>query len=154
MRKKSLKKISQTQLPASKTIEDNFFLIGGILFAAGILYAALYFLHPGFLPALHLPPCLFHLFTGYYCPGCGGTRAVRALLHGHLVQSIYLHPVVPYGAAIYLYFMVTQIIERLSRHKFRIGMRYHNCYAWIAVAIILINFTVKNILHHFYGFLL
>ena len=24
-------------------------------------------------------PCLFHLATGYYCPGCGGTRAIASL---------------------------------------------------------------------------
>ena len=33
-------------------------------------------------------PCLFHLVTGYYCPGCGGNRACalarRAQEHGEL----------------------------------------------------------------------
>lgn len=26
-------------------------------------------------------PCLFLLFTGFYCPGCGNTRALHALVH-------------------------------------------------------------------------
>ena len=30
-------------------------------------------------------PCLFHLATGYYCPGCGGTRAIASLLHGQVI---------------------------------------------------------------------
>lgn len=29
------------------------------------------------------PPCLWYRITGYFCPGCGGTRAVYHLLHGH-----------------------------------------------------------------------
>ena len=43
-------------------------------------------------------PCLFHLLTGLYCPGCGGTRAFRALLAGNLLLSIRYHPLVAYMA--------------------------------------------------------
>lgn len=43
-------------------------------------------------------PCLFHLLTGLYCPGCGGTRAVWYLLHGQILKSIQYHPLVPYTA--------------------------------------------------------
>ena len=43
-------------------------------------------------------PCLFHLVTGAYCPGCGGTRALLALLHGRLADSIRLNPLVLYMA--------------------------------------------------------
>ncbi len=32
-------------------------------------------------------PCMMQKLTGLYCPGCGGTRAVRALLAGHPLQS-------------------------------------------------------------------
>ena len=32
-------------------------------------------------------PCVFNLITGYYCPGCGATRAVLALLHGDVYQA-------------------------------------------------------------------
>jgi len=52
--------------------------------AAGV-GAVVYF----FDPASHniYPVCQFHQLTGLNCPGCGGTRAAYALLHGHLALA-------------------------------------------------------------------
>lgn len=33
---------------------------------------------------------------GYFCPGCGGTRAFESLLYGHLIKSFCYHPIVLY----------------------------------------------------------
>lgn len=41
-------------------------------------------------------PCLFYRATGIYCPGCGGTRAVKYLLEGKLLKSLWYHPLVGY----------------------------------------------------------
>lgn len=38
------------------------------------------------------PVCLFRLVTGYTCPGCGSTRAMHQLLHGHVVTAFMLNP--------------------------------------------------------------
>jgi len=40
----------------------------------------------------YAPHCLLHETTGLYCPGCGGTRAFFALIHGDLVQSLRYNP--------------------------------------------------------------
>lgn len=37
-------------------------------------------------------PCLFRQFTGLYCPGCGTTRALHALVHGDLGGFIAMNP--------------------------------------------------------------
>lgn len=34
------------------------------------------------------PSCLFHDVTGWYCPGCGMTRALHALVHFDLVRAV------------------------------------------------------------------
>ena len=47
----------------------------------------------------HGIPCAFHLLTGFYCPGCGGTRAVVYLLQGQIGRSFQYHPLIPYMAA-------------------------------------------------------
>jgi hypothetical protein len=35
------------------------------------------------------PVCQFHALTGFYCPGCGGTRATYQLLHGNLLMALH-----------------------------------------------------------------
>lgn len=39
-----------------------------------------------------LPPCPFHEITGLYCPGCGTTRALHALLHGSVQLALSMNP--------------------------------------------------------------
>ena len=39
--------------------------------------------------------CPLHDLTGLYCPGCGGTRSLTALLHGKLLLALHENPAVP-----------------------------------------------------------
>ena len=147
-----MKKFLKCRFPQTcRTIEDDFFFLG-IILAVFVSITAILF--PLLQNQFQLPPCWFHLITGYFCPGCGGTRAVRALFHGQLLQAVRFHPFVPYTAGVYLYFMATQAVERISCGKFPIGMRYHNYLVWTAVILILGNFVLKNVLHYLYGFTL
>ena len=41
----------------------------------------------GFFPA-----CPFRLLTGFTCPGCGTTRALHQILHGHFAAAFMLNP--------------------------------------------------------------
>jgi len=41
-------------------------------------------------PAL-APACPIHEHFGILCPGCGATRALAALLHGHLGDALHLN---------------------------------------------------------------
>lgn len=36
----------------------------------------------------YLPSCPFHRLTGFYCPACGNTRSVRALLQGDILSAL------------------------------------------------------------------
>lgn len=91
-------------------------------------------------------PCTLYTWTGFYCPGCGGTRSVFALLRGDILRSVYLHPFVPYAAIVGGWFMISQTIERISRGRIKIALHFRMIYVWIALAIIFINVIYKNAL--------
>ena len=80
-----------------KKEETALFVTGwSLVFVAGTLFL-LYKLLP--LPYDKLMvPCIFYSAFGLYCPGCGGTRAVSALLHGQILTSFICHPLVLYTA--------------------------------------------------------
>ncbi len=58
-------------------------LTAAAVLAAGA--ALLYWIPPA--PGSIYPPCPFRSLTGLYCPGCGSTRCLHALLHGDLRQA-------------------------------------------------------------------
>ncbi len=125
--------------------ETALFYIGwSLVFIASVL-ALIYKLFPLPLSKLLLP-CLVNSTLGIYCPGCGGTRAVWALFHGKIVRSFFFHPLVIYTAAAGGWFLISQSIERISRHRIKIGMKYRDIYIWAALAIVIINFIIKNLL--------
>ena len=41
--------------------------------------------------------------------------------------------------------MISQTIQRVSRGKLRIGMHYRDIYLWLALAIVVVNCLVKNL---------
>ncbi|QHS52997.1 DUF2752 domain-containing protein [Edaphobacter sp. 12200R-103] len=43
------------------------------------------------------PQCPVHRYLGILCPGCGTTRALAALLHGHFGEALRLNPLATVG---------------------------------------------------------
>lgn len=41
------------------------------------------------------PTCAMRTLLGVPCPGCGTTRALAALMEGHLAEALALHPLAP-----------------------------------------------------------
>ena len=95
-------------------------------------------------------PCLFQELTGLYCPGCGGTRAVKALLKGDVITSFLYHPLIIYVILVAAIFAFSYILYAKTKNpKFR--LHFDNKYAYIGIGIIVINFVVKNYLLIFEG---
>ena len=74
-------------------------------------------------------PCLFHEITGLYCPGCGSTRMLFAILKGNIKEAFMFNQFVfillPFlflyvGYQIYLYIMAKKdtILSRIPNYVF------------------------------------
>lgn len=83
------------------------------------------------------PKCLFHLVTGWYCPGCGGTRALYLFLTGHWMLSFCFHPLVLYTFFTFVYIG----IRKICNHKYHPGAPL----LWGALVLVLANFIIKNV---------
>lgn len=73
-------------------------IVGALLMALAVL---LYRFDPA--QSSFYPRCAFYAVTGYSCPGCGATRGLHALLHGHWLAAARLNallfPVIPFVTA-------------------------------------------------------
>ena len=92
-------------------------------------------------------PCVFYTLTGYFCPGCGGTRSLRALLSGKIFVSAVDFPMIFYAAVVFAWFMISQTIDRISGHRLPIGMKYRDTWVYAALVIVVIHFVVKNLFY-------
>lgn len=88
-------------------------------------------------------PCMFQKLTGLYCPGCGGTRAVKHLLGGDFLLSIQYHPFVLYTAVAVFLTVSTWILSKLLK---RPGLYFGRIdkLAYVGVAVVLVNWIFKN----------
>ncbi len=129
------------------TLERGLYITGLLALLLGIPFVLLYL---SYLDDGLWPPCILQRYLGVYCPGCGGSRALKAFWEGHFLLSLYYHPMVLYTAVIYILFMVSQTVCICSRGRFR-GMRFHNWFLYAALCILILNCFIKNILKFGFG---
>lgn len=130
------------------TLEESLYKIGIIALAVCCITMPLYF--GVVLRKFEMPPCVLNAYFQIYCPGCGGTRAVEALLHGHILESVWYHPIVLYTVIVFGGFMLTQSLERVGVKHIK-GWKFHNWYLYGTVVIVICNFLIKNLLRWILG---
>ncbi len=97
--------------------------------------AAVCVLRPG--QSLWLPPCLFYKLTGLYCPGCGSTRMLYYLVHGHPLLAMQQNALALLVLPWVVYTLWRQVFARrvVERWSWRWGMGF---------AAVLVAFTVAR----------
>lgn len=118
-----------------------------LIVAAAAFAAAVYFFTAKLLKAdwmLSVRPCAIKELTGLYCPGCGGMRALKALLSGRIIKSIEYHPLVVYAVAFLGSFTLSNLLRYATHGRIK-GIRYRDIYLYIALGLLALNFVLKNI---------
>ena len=69
--------------------KQNLITLGTLLVLGVTACIVLLLVPPGSPHAKWLPKCMFYHVTGLYCPGCGATRALSAMLHGDMKASLH-----------------------------------------------------------------
>lgn len=117
-----------------------------LIFTGCCTIGLLFFHVMGYTAETFLPGCYLYRLTGYYCPGCGGTRAIRALLRGNVPAAIWLHPFVAYAFFMFFLFLCTYTLHYAFPKRSLPRLRLRPLYFYAAIAMILVNWMLKNIL--------
>jgi hypothetical protein len=111
---------------------------------AVIVLSLLYFSFPVANGSPH-PKCIFHLLTGFSCPGCGSQRAASALLHGNLLQAIHHNlllvvslPFIGYSAFVFSW-------NTFGNRKIRQSLFYSPVFVKAVLATVLLFWVLRNI---------
>jgi hypothetical protein len=103
--------------------------------------AVVFFFNPS--AYVFYPTCQFHALTGLYCTGCGGTRAIYQLLHGHVLAALKdnalfvlaLPPLAVWGARF--------VVQKLRNQQ--TVFQLHPKMMWLFVVVALIFTVLRNL---------
>lgn len=104
-------------------------LCSTLLVSAGLVVLFL------FDPSTHgfYPGCFFRLVTGLDCPGCGSTRALYHLLHGHVRESLH------YNA------MLVPTLGAFAAMVWRPRFAQRPWFLWTVIAVLSVWGVVRNL---------
>lgn len=96
-------------------------------------------------PGSFFPQCPFHALTGLYCPGCGSQRALSALLHGNIMESMNDNflamlslPVLVFSASVYS-------LNFFREKKLKQSIFYKTWFVWTVLSAVILFTILRNI---------
>lgn len=113
-----------------------------LITVAALLAAAMFWVLAG-KPTISI--CWFYSRHHIYCPGCGCTRSLIALLRGEILHALYWNPAVPYTVGLILSYLVSQTVWRLRGRQGWV-LRYDGWWFPVLFLILAGNCILRNVL--------
>lgn len=110
-------------------MKRKYLILTAVLLLCAVLLKVTWNFWVGFLPE-----CYFYKMTGYYCPGCGGTRAVHSLLNLKLWTAF------KYNPGVVSLFLVLALA--ISEKIFNIKILPRKLMFWVVFIIILFSYYI------------
>lgn len=89
--------------------------------------------------------CLFLKTFHLYCPGCGGTRSLKALINFDIISSFRYNACLPLAVIIYIYYNVRYIVAIVRKNEAYFEKEKYVLLKYYSVFVI-VNFILRNIL--------
>lgn len=101
-------------------------------------------------PAILFPPCRLYQRTGYYCMGCGGTRALQLFFRGDWIRSFWYHPMVDIMMVYLCVFIPSHTLSILTKGRIQ-GLQIRPLHCYILLGIMILQWIIKNGIFYFTG---
>ena len=122
-----------------------------ILMAVAVVAVAVFLKQHGKEISLSTRSCFFPAFLHLYCPGCGGTRALRYLLKGNLISSFLAHPIVLYLLIIYVQCLGMSFYDVFLDKSGTWHVKVYMWQIWGILLIVVGTFLFRNALMLMFG---
>lgn len=89
-------------------------------------------------------PCPIHALTGLYCPGCGISRMMLALIRGDFGDMFRYNLVLPFILPVLAVLIVYDEVKYI-RYGSIVAGKIHNSICIIIIAVLLVYGVIRNI---------
>ena len=90
-------------------------------------------------------PCMFHQLTGFYCSGCGASRALRSVLHLDFYQALRYNAIFTLAFPLIAVYFGAVGFSYIRFGKDKISGKVSMKIVWVLVAAAIIYGILRNI---------
>ncbi len=105
--------------------------------------AYIFFIDPEKSPGATMS-CFTYACTGLYCPGCGDTRALHALTHGHVIRAFDYNLLFPFIVIILAWYYLVGLTTLLFRRRVMWIPQSIPKWGAIGIGVVVVLFTVMR----------
>lgn len=94
---------------------------------------------------ISIPECLIYKYSGFFCPACGGTRAIISLFNFKIRESISYNPIVLYSLTVSTIYLLVETVNKVLNKKLKFNWNIFIAFGFI---LLIVNCILQNTILH------